>query len=126
MTAFPDVDGCGNWTEKARERPRLNILVSDYVNRYAEANGLDSGADVTDVLIHWLRNGDSPMKLQQQPYPAELPIPTIRESNPAEVLSHISPQYRAEVTALIDDLGLEERETKLAYIEGTHPEGNVK
>lgn len=74
MIAFPDVDGYGNWTEKARERPRLNILVSDYVNRYAEANGLDSGADVTDVLIHWLRNGDSPMKPQQQPYPADPPL----------------------------------------------------
>lgn len=106
MIAFPDVDGYGNWTEKARERPRLNILVSDYVNRYAEANGLDSGADVTDVLIHWLRNGDSPMKPQQQPYPAD---PPPYPDNPVlqEVLSHISLQYRADVAVLIDDLGLE-------------------
>ncbi len=105
VIAFPDVDSYGNWTEKVRERPHLNIQVSDYVNRYAEANGLDSGADVADVLIHWLRNGGSPMKLQQQPSPAELTHP----DNPVlqEVLSHISPQYRAEVAALIDDLGLE-------------------
>lgn len=45
------------------------------------------------------------MKPQQQPSPVELPYP----DNPVlqEVLSHISPQYRAEVAALIDDLGLE-------------------
>lgn len=105
VIAFPDVDGYGNWREKVRERPHLNIQVSDYVNRYAEANGLDSGADVADVLIHWLRNGGSRRKPQQQPSPAELPY----QDNPIlqEVLSHISPQYRAEVAALIDDLGLE-------------------
>lgn len=108
VTAFPDVDGYGDWVEKVRERPYLNIHVSDYVNRYAEANGLDSGADVADVLIHWLRGGGSPLKPQQQPSPAKL-SQSDNPGNPIlqEVLSHISPQYRAEVAALIDDLGLE-------------------
>lgn len=105
VIAFPDVGGYGNVVEKVREKPHLNIHVSDYVNRYAEANGLDSGADVADVLIHWLRNRGSPMKPQQQPSSAELSNP----DHPVlqEVLSHISLQYRAEVAALIDDLGLE-------------------
>ena len=105
VIAFPDVDGYENWVEKVRERLHLNIHVSDYVNRYAEANGLDSGADIADVLIHWLRGGGSLLKPQQQPSPADLSY----SDNPVlqEVLSHISPQYRAEVAALIDDLGLE-------------------
>lgn len=103
--AFPDVDGYDKWVEKINERPYLNIQVSDFVNKYAAANGLGDKADVADVLIHWMRTKPSYVA----PQPQEPPPDELYCDNPVmrEVMKYISPEYWDETDALIRELDLE-------------------
>lgn len=105
ILAFPDVDGYDKWVEKINERPYLNIQVSDFVNKYAQTNGLGPKADVADVLIHWMQHRTSiPTKEPQAPPPKEL-----YADNPVmqEVMKYFAPEHWDNVDALIRELDLE-------------------
>lgn len=54
VTAFPDYDGYDTWVEKIKERPYLNIHVSDFLVKNATEEDIQMGADIADVLIRWL------------------------------------------------------------------------
>ena len=84
VIAFPDVDGYDTWVQKADERPHL---------------------DIADLLIGWMqeRKDDLPEDVSE-------PLPdTPVSENPVflEVRKYISPEFHAEVLALIEELGLE-------------------
>lgn len=51
VIAFPDVDGYDTWITKAAERPYLNIIVSDLLEKYATQEDRDAHIDIADILI---------------------------------------------------------------------------
>ena len=109
VIAFPDVDAYDQWCEKARERPYLDITVSDYLQQNATEEELRSGADIADLLIRWQRENDLPAVSGVSPVSQPIqPIQTIQE-NPVvrEIRKYISPEYLPEVAALIEELDLE-------------------
>ena len=95
VIAFPDVDGYDTWVQKASERPHLGIIVSDLLEKNATPEDRAAHIDIADLLIK---------SIQEQP----LPCPPDSD-NPVflEVRKYISPEYHAEVLALIEELGLE-------------------
>ena len=95
VIAFPDVDGYDTWVQKAAERPHLGIIVSDLLEKNATPEDRAAHIDIADLLIR---------SIQEQP----LPCPPATD-NPVflEVRKYISPEYHAEVMALIEELGLE-------------------
>ena len=108
VIAFPDVDAYDQWCEKARERPYLDITVSDYLQQNATEEELRSGADIADLLIRWQRENDLPAVSGVSPVSQPIQsIQTIQE-NPVvrEIRKYISPEYLPEVAALIEELDL--------------------
>ncbi len=54
VIAFPDYDGYQTWAEKTKERPYLNIRVSDIILKHATEKDKEMGADIADILIRWI------------------------------------------------------------------------
>ena len=105
VIAFPDVDGYDTWVQKAAERPHLGIIVSDLLEKNATPEDRAAHIDIADLLIRWMqeRKDDLPEEVSE-------PLPdTPASENPVflEVKKYISPEYYAEVLALIEELGLE-------------------
>ncbi len=105
IVAFPDVDGYDAWIEKIRERPYLNIQVSDYLVHKATDEDRVMGADIADIIIRWALNRKAEVA-PEEPVP---PPEQLYADNPVmqEVMKYISPEYWPEVDALIRDLDLE-------------------
>lgn len=98
VIAFPDTDGYDKWKQKCDERLYLSIVVSDYLQENATDEELNNGADIADLLLR--RESDTPRH------------PVLDTESPpspfySEILKYFSPQYRAEVQALIEDFDLE-------------------
>lgn len=101
-------DGTGTpitWVHKAAERPYLGIIVSDLLEKNATPEDRAAHIDIADLLIRWMqeRKDDLPEDV------SEPPPDTPASENPVflEIKKHISPEYYAEVLALIEELGLE-------------------
>lgn len=105
IIAFPDVDGYDKWVEKCAERPHLNIMVSDYLQKNASDEDRRMKIDIADVLIRWKSSSPSYVA----PKPQDPPPNALNSDNPVkrEIMKYISPEYLCEVDALIDDLDLE-------------------
>lgn len=105
ILAFPDSDAREKWIEKIKERPYLNIQISNILEKYATPEELNNSADIADVLIRWILERKSMVASKApEPPPAEL-----YADNPVmqEVMHYISPEYCPEVDALIRELDLE-------------------
>ena len=95
ILAIPDIDGQEAWVEKIKERPYLNIQITDFLIQEATDDELSMGADVADLLIRWKISPES------RDHPDdENPILT-------EIRRYFSPQYVDEVMDLVEDLELE-------------------
>lgn len=92
IIAFPDIDGFETWKEKAAERPYLNIVVSDLLERNATPEDRDAHIDIADLLIKWRQN----------------PVKTTK-NNPVfeSIKQYFSPEFHSELISLIEDLDLE-------------------
>ena len=91
--------------QKAAERPYLGIIVSDLLEKNATPEDCAAHIDIADLLIRWMqeRKDDLPEDVSE-------PLPdTPASENPVflKVKKYISPEYHAEVLALIEELGLE-------------------
>lgn len=95
VLAIPDVDAQDTWMEKIRERPHLNIHITDFLIKRATDADLASGADVADILIQWKY-----AKGKQVHEEDENPI--LRE-----LKRYFLPEYLDEVMALVEELDLE-------------------
>ena len=95
VLAIPDVDAQDTWMEKIRERPHLNIQITDFLIKRATEADLANGADVADILIQWKY-----AKGKQVHEEDENPI--LRE-----LRRYFLPEYLDEVMALVEELDLE-------------------
>ena len=105
IIAFPDVDGYDTWVTKAAERPYLNIIVSDLLEKNATQEDRDAHIDIADILIRrQLGMPSYSVQKPQSPPPDEL-----YADNPVmrEVIKYISPECWGNVDALIRELDLE-------------------
>lgn len=105
VLAFPDVDGYEAWVEKARDRPYLNIVVSDLLERTATQEQRDAHIDIADILIDWR----SPLSGILSPPPIVREPADLYRNNPVmqEVMKYISTEYWENMDALIRELDLE-------------------
>ena len=95
VLAIPDVDAQDIWMEKIRERPHLNVHITDFLKNKATEEDLANGADIADILIRW--------KTSQNEQINEA------DENPIlkELRRYFSPEYLDEVAALVEELDLE-------------------
>lgn len=95
ILAIPDVDAQDAWIEKIRERPHLNIYLTDFLREKATEEDLANGADIADILIRWKFS---------QPVLVE-----VEDENPIkkELMRYFSFEDLGEVMALVEDLDLE-------------------
>lgn len=105
IIAFPDVDGYETWVTKAAERPYLNIIVSDLLEKNATQEDRDTHIDIADILIRRQLG----MPSYSAPKPQAPPPDELYADNPVmrEVMKYISPEYWDNVDALIRELDLE-------------------
>lgn len=101
VIAFPDVDGYETWCQKAKERPHLNIIISDLLERIASDDDREKQIDIADLLIRWKQGFDT--------IPSPLPQPPPSPQNPVflEIQKHFSPEYHKSIFKLIEELDLE-------------------
>ncbi len=104
IIAFPDIDGHDKWKEKCAERPYLNIIVSDYLQREATDEDIANGAYIADLLLRWQTDKTHHPELPPHHPELDSESPTSLYS---EILKYFSPQYHSEVQALIEDFDLE-------------------
>ena len=95
ILAIPDVDAQDAWMEKIKERPHLNIQITDFLKKRATEDDLANGADIADILIRWKFS---------QPVLVE-----VEDENPIknELMRYFSFEDLDEVMALVEDLDLE-------------------
>lgn len=105
VLAFPDVDGYETWVEKARDRPYLNIVISDLLERTATQEQREAHIDIADILIDWRY----PLSGIISTTPAVEEAVELYKDNPVmqEVMKYISPEYWENMDALIRELDLE-------------------
>lgn len=105
IIAFPDVDGYDTWVTKAGERPYLNIIVSDLLEKNATQEDREVHIDIADILIRRQLG----MPSYSVPKPQTPPPDELYSDNPVmrEVMKYISPEYWDNVDALIRELDLE-------------------
>lgn len=97
-----DVDAYDYWKEKFKARPQLEVYISDYLQKNATEEDLNSHIDIADRLIHWKQAPDT-MTL-----PADTPIQPKQQVRLEFILSELR-QYWSEETVQaaappIDDL----------------------
>ena len=95
VLAIPDVDAQESWMEKIKERPHLNIQITDFLRVRATEEDLANGADIADILIRWKFS---------QPVLVE-----VEDENPIrkELMRYFSFEDLDEVMSLVEDLDLE-------------------
>ena len=105
IIAFPDVDGYETWVTKAAERPYLNIIVSDLLEKNATQEDRDAHIDIADILIRRQLG----MPSYSVPKPQAPPPDELYADNPVmrEVMKYISPEHWDTVAALIEEFDLE-------------------
>jgi len=94
VIAFPDIDGFQDWTAKLAKYPQLGITVSPILQQNATAEDLENHIDIADLLIRYKTE------------PAKDPV----KKHCVDFLKaarYISPEYHAELEALIEDFDLE-------------------
>lgn len=94
VTAFPDVDGFTEWTERLHAIPGLNVTISDVLQKEATPQDFLDHIDIADWL---LRTRERPVGEDGRRHSRTF----------LEIQKYISPEVAAEVEALIDDMGLE-------------------
>lgn len=95
VLAIPDVDAQDAWLEKIRERPHLNIQITDFLKKRATKADLAKGADIADILIQWeFSRGEQVSEEDENPVLKEL-------------RRYFSSEYLDEVMALVEELDLE-------------------
>lgn len=94
VVAFPDVDGFDEWMRKAAALPYLNIKVSRLLRDNATAKEREEHIDIADWLVKWMLEPGAKCSSR-----SEIVF--------REVEGLVCPEYRDEVRALIEDLGLE-------------------
>lgn len=94
IVAFPDVDGFDTWTEKAALLPHLNIKVSNLLQKNATEEERAQHIDIADWLVKW----------NLEPRPA---ASTHLNRTFQKVAKYFSPEYHAEILALIEEFELE-------------------
>lgn len=101
VIAFPDVDGYDTWCQKAKEKPHLNIIVSDLLKKKATDEDREKQIDIADLLIRWKQGSDTA--------PSPLPKPPPTPQNPIflEIQKYFSPEYQEPIFKLIEELDLE-------------------
>lgn len=55
VIAFPDLGGYDKWEAKVQNYPKLDITVSDYLERIATDEMLEMGADLADWVVNLIR-----------------------------------------------------------------------
>ena len=94
ITAFPDVDGFTEWTQKLKAIPNLNVTISDVLQRSATPEDFKAQIDIADWLL----------RERLRPLGSD----GLRHSRTfLDIQRYISPEVAGEVEALIDELGLE-------------------
>lgn len=105
LLVFPDVDAFDYWKEKFKERPRLEVHVSDYLQKNASEQDLNDHIDIADWLIRWKNDPDTFVSLPESPIQsiqqarAELTLEEMRQC--------LSPDAVEAATPLVEELGLE-------------------
>ena len=94
VTAFPDVDGFTEWTERLHAIPGLNVTIADVLQKEATPQDFLDHIDIADWL---LRTRERPVGEDGRRHSRTF----------LEIQKYISPEVADEVEALIDDLGLE-------------------
>ena len=94
VTAFPDVDGFTEWTERLHAIPGLNVTIADVLQKEATPQDFLDHIDIADWL---LRTRERPVGADGRRHSRTF----------LEIQKYISPEVADEVEALIDDLGLE-------------------
>ena len=94
ITAFPDVDGFTEWTQKLKAIPNLNVTIADVLQRSATPEDFKAQIDIADWLLRErLRPRGSDGQRHSRTF--------------LDIQKYISPEVASEVEALIDELGLE-------------------
>lgn len=105
VLVFPDVDAFDYWTEKFKARPRLEVLVSDYLQKNASEQDLNDHIDIADWLVRWKTAPETFVSLP------ETPIQSIQQAREeltlAEMRQYLSPETVAAATLLVEELGLQ-------------------
>ena len=105
IIAFPDVDGYDTWLTKASTYHRLDITVSDLLERNATPEDRQAHIDIADLLIRQ-RLADTNISTPD----TQLPSPDgLYLDNPVmrEVMKYISPQHWDKMDLLIRTFDLE-------------------
>lgn len=105
ITAFPDVDGFTEWTQKLKAIPGLNVTVADVLQRHATPEDFKAQIDIADWLLRTRCRGYCHSERSPQGGVEESPRHHSRTF--LDVAKYFSPEAHAELEALIDDLGLE-------------------
>lgn len=105
VIAFPDVDAYDEWKIEFKNRPNLNIYVSDFVNQYSVSQELGEKADIADVLIHWAKNQFPVVNISSGEYVRDNSEKVM--SRDSEIQAYFSPETRQAVMDLIAELELE-------------------
>ena len=117
---FPDVDAYDYWKEKFKARPKLEIYISDYLQKSATEEDLNNHIDIADWLIRWHNDPDTVS------LPPETPIQPIQEARHQltiqELKQYLSPESMDQVTQLVEDLDLEIK--SVTYIKPEENENN--
>ena len=93
-TAYPDVDGFTEWTQKLKAIPNLNVTIADVMQRNATPEDFKAQIDIADWLLRErLRPRGSDGQCHSRTF--------------LDIQKYISPEVASEVEALIDELGLE-------------------
>ena len=105
LLIFPDVDAFDYWKEKFKGRPRLEVYISDYLQRYASEEDLQNHIDLADLLVRWSQAPDTVV------LPTETPIQAIQEAGHALVLQEMREYLSSETVdafaPLVEELDLE-------------------
>ena len=94
LTAFPDVDGFNEWTQKLKSIPGLNVTISDILQKNATPQDFLDHIDIADWLLRErIRPTGSDGRRHSRTF--------------LEVQKYIAPENWENVEAFIDELGLE-------------------
>lgn len=93
VTAFPDVDGFTEWTERLHAIPGLNVTIADVLQKEATPQDFLDHIDIADWL---LRYKTRPMGADGKRHSKDFLM----------AAKYLSPENLDDVEALIDELGL--------------------
>lgn len=93
VTAFPDVDGFNEWTERLHAIPGLNVTIADVLQKEATPQDFLDHIDIADWL---LRYKTRPMGADGKRHSKDFLM----------AAKYLSPENLDNVEALIDELGL--------------------